>query len=221
VCLTWTPLCPTSASCWGLTEARHKRLGSYSGGMRQRVGIAQALLNDPQLLIVDEPTVGLDPTQRARFRNLLSELSGERIVILSTHIVSDIEATALEIAVINDGRLVIHTTPEELLGEVEDLVWTCVVPSSDLPALREPQVVSRAFARFVVATGQPKLSLHDLRHTHATQLRAAGENPKLVSQRLGHSSVGFTLDTYAHVLPGQQASTAENVARLVFSSRKA
>ena len=131
----------------GLTEARHKRLGSYSGGMRQRVGIAQALLNDPQLLIVDEPTVGLDPTQRARFRNLLSELSGERIVILSTHIVSDIEATALEIAVINDGRLVTHTTPEALLSEVEDLVWTCVVPSSDLPALSERHLVSTTIRR--------------------------------------------------------------------------
>ena len=72
-----------------LTEARNRPLGGFSGGMRQRVGIAQALLNDPQLLIVDEPTVGLDPEQRVRFRNLLSDLSGERIVILSTHIVSD------------------------------------------------------------------------------------------------------------------------------------
>ena len=75
-----------------LTDAAKRPLGGYSGGMRQRVGIAQALLNDPQLLIVDEPTAGLDPEERVRFRNLLSELSGERIVILSTHIVSDVEA---------------------------------------------------------------------------------------------------------------------------------
>ena len=83
---------------------RARPLGGYSGGMHQRVGIAQALLNDPQLLIVDEPTVGLDPEERVRFRNLLSDLSGERIVILSTHIVSDVEATATDIAIINKGH---------------------------------------------------------------------------------------------------------------------
>ena len=83
--------------------------------MKQRVGIAQALLNDPQLLIVDEPTVGLDPEERVRFRNLLSDLSGERIIILSTHIVSDVEATATEIVVINKGRKLQHAAPEQLL----------------------------------------------------------------------------------------------------------
>ena len=87
-----------------LVEAARRPLGGYSGGMKQRVGIAQALLNDPQLLIVDEPTVGLDPEERVRFRNLLSDLSGERIVILSTHIVSDVEATATRIALVNNGQ---------------------------------------------------------------------------------------------------------------------
>jgi ABC-2 type transport system ATP-binding protein len=77
-----------------LVDARKRALGAYSGGMKQRIGIAQALLNDPQLLIVDEPIVGLDPEERVRFRNLLSDLSGNRIVILSTHIVSDVEAAA-------------------------------------------------------------------------------------------------------------------------------
>src|SRR6202166_4600310 len=115
-----------------LTGAATRPLGGYSGGMRQRIGIAQALLSDPQLLIVDEPTAGLDPEERVRFRNLLSELSGERIVILSTHIVSDIEATATDIALISSGTLVAHATPEELLRQVEGKVWEAVVPSTEL-----------------------------------------------------------------------------------------
>jgi ABC-2 type transport system ATP-binding protein len=115
-----------------LSDVRKRPLGSYSGGMKQRVGIAQALLNDPQILIVDEPTAGLDPEERVRFRNLLSELSGERVIILSTHIVSDVEATATDIALISGGRLVAHATPEELLRRVEGKVWEDVVPSSEL-----------------------------------------------------------------------------------------
>ena len=115
-----------------LTDARKRALGGFSGGMKQRVGIAQALLNDPQLLIVDEPTAGLDPEERVRFRNLLSELSGERIVILSTHIVSDVEATATDIALIEKGSLVAHATPEALLQLVEGKVWEWVVPSTEL-----------------------------------------------------------------------------------------
>jgi len=98
-----------------LRDAARRPLGSYSGGMKQRVGIAQALLNDPQLLIVDEPTVGLDPEERVRFRNLLSDLSGERIVLLSTHIISDVEAVATRIAFIRAGRLLTCTAPEGLL----------------------------------------------------------------------------------------------------------
>jgi ABC-type multidrug transport system ATPase subunit len=130
-----------------LTEAAKRSLGGYSGGMRQRVGIAQALLNDPQLLIVDEPTVGLDPEERVRFRNLLSTLSGERIVILSTHIVSDVEATALEIAIIDQGRLVTHDTPEALLREVEGKVWSWVVPSAELPEVNRQHLVSGTIRR--------------------------------------------------------------------------
>jgi ABC-type multidrug transport system ATPase subunit len=110
--------------------------------MRQRVGIAQALLNDPKLLIVDEPTAGLDPEERVRFRNLLSELSGDRIVILSTHIVSDVEAVSTNIALIDRGKLVLHDTPETILAGVNGKVWEVVVPSGDLPSLRQRHIVS-------------------------------------------------------------------------------
>ena len=130
-----------------LKDAAKRPLGSYSGGMKQRVGIAQALLNDPQLLIVDEPTVGLDPEERVRFRNLLSDLSGQRIVILSTHIVSDVEATATEIVVINQGRKLQHAAPEKLLQLLEGKVWQWSVPSTDLPALKQKHILSGAIRR--------------------------------------------------------------------------
>jgi ABC-2 type transport system ATP-binding protein len=125
-----------------LVEARKRPLGGYSGGMKQRIGIAQALLNDPELLIVDEPTVGLDPEERVRFRNLLADLSGNRIVILSTHIVSDVEAAATEIAIMNQGRLLQRATPEALLQTVEGKVWEWVVPSTQLAAIRQNHLVS-------------------------------------------------------------------------------
>jgi ABC-2 type transport system ATP-binding protein len=125
-----------------LVGVRKQSLGGYSGGMKQRVGIAQALLNDPQLLIVDEPTAGLDPEERVRFRNLLSDLSGDRIVILSTHIVSDVEAAATEIALIQKGYLLTHATPEVLLKEVQGKVWEWVVPSTAITELRQQHLVS-------------------------------------------------------------------------------
>jgi ABC-type multidrug transport system ATPase subunit len=125
-----------------LIGARKRPLGGYSGGMKQRVGIAQALLNDPQLLIVDEPTAGLDPEERVRFRNLLSDLAGERIVILSTHIVSDVEAAATQIALIRDGWLLRCETPEAMLRAVQGKVWGWTVPSTELMAVREHHLVS-------------------------------------------------------------------------------
>ena len=130
-----------------LNDVRDRPLGGFSGGMRQRVGIAQALLNDPQLLIVDEPTAGLDPEERVRFRNLLSELSGERIVILSTHIVSDVEATATEIALISKGTLVAHAAPEQLLQETDGKVWEWVVPSAELNAIKQRYLVTGTMRR--------------------------------------------------------------------------
>jgi len=130
-----------------LGEVRDRALGGFSGGMKQRVGIAQALLNDPELLIVDEPTAGLDPEERVRFRNLLSELSGERIVILSTHIVSDVEAIATDIAILGGGRLLAHAAPEELLRTVEGRVWEWVIPSAELSAARQQFQISGSVRR--------------------------------------------------------------------------
>lgn len=130
-----------------LVDAAKRPLGGYSGGMRQRVGIAQALLNDPQLLIVDEPTAGLDPEERVRFRNLLADLSGERIVILSTHIVSDVEATATSIAIINKGRRVTHAAPEEILQAVEGKVWMWIVASEEFSKLKQTHLISNTARR--------------------------------------------------------------------------
>jgi ABC-type multidrug transport system ATPase subunit len=127
-----------------LTEARTRKLGHYSSGMRQRVGIAQALLNDPQLLIVDEPTAGLDPEQRIRVRTLLGELAVDRHVILSTHIVSDVEAVADDIAVLGQGRLRYRGTPEGLLRDARGRVWELLASADELPALRQRFLVSRA-----------------------------------------------------------------------------
>ncbi|MNI47451.1 putative ABC transporter ATP-binding protein YxlF [compost metagenome] len=125
-----------------LHEVRKKPLNSLSGGMKQRVGIAQALLNDPKLLIVDEPTVGLDPEERIRFRNLLSELSGDRIVLLSTHIVSDIEATASDIAIVNQGKLVVQAAPSIILESAAGKVWEWLMPSDTWMEVRKHLLIS-------------------------------------------------------------------------------
>lgn len=130
-----------------LTQAARRPLRGFSGGMRQRLGIAQALLNDPQLLIVDEPTVGLDPEERVRFRNLLADLADRRVVILSTHIVSDVEATATRVALIDHGRLVAYCTTEELIREAEGKVWELTLPSPAFAELRASHTVSAAARR--------------------------------------------------------------------------
>ena len=151
-----------------LVDAAKRPLGGYSGGMKQRVGIAQALLNDPQLLIVDEPTVGLDPEERVRFRNLLSDLSGERIVILSTHIVSDVEATATYIALVHKGKLLRASVPEDLLKELENKVWEWTVASEDLPALKQKHIVSGTIRKSdgvqvrVVSATQPEIQAKNM-----------------------------------------------------------
>lgn len=126
-----------------LTEALKRPLGKYSGGMLRRVGIAQALLSDPQVIIVDEPTAGLDPEERVRFRNLLSDLAADRVVMLSTHIVSDVESVASDIAIVSQGRLLRRDSPEELLRQVEGHVWELIVPSSQVSVLQHRFVISR------------------------------------------------------------------------------
>jgi ABC-type multidrug transport system ATPase subunit len=127
----------------GLTEAAKRPLGRYSGGMLRRVGIAQTLLADPRVLIVDEPTAGLDPQERVRFRNLLSELAADRLVLLSTHIVSDVESVADDIAIVAQGRLLRRGTPEQLLRAVAGHVWETVVAPETVAAVQARHMVSR------------------------------------------------------------------------------
>ncbi len=116
-----------------LSDVRKKKIEKLSVGMRRRVGIAQALLNDPEVLILDEPTGGLDPGERVRFRNLLSEFSQDRIVLISTHIVSDVEYIAACHAVIKKGKLLATGTTEELVRLVDGKVWSCAIPAEDVP----------------------------------------------------------------------------------------
>ena len=171
-----------------LVEARDRSLGGFSGGMKQRVGIAQALLNDPEVLIVDEPTAGLDPEERARFRNLLSELSGERIVIFSTHIVSDIEAIATDIAILSNGRLLAHGAPEDLLRAVEGKVWELVIPSAEMSAAKQ---------KFLISTS--------VRRTDGVHVRI------VAAERPGTGAVPATPtleDAYLHRISNQRTSAA-------------
>lgn len=118
-----------------LAEVGKKKISKLSGGMKRRVGIAQALLNDPKVLLLDEPTSGLDPGERIHLRNLISEFARERIVLISTHIVSDVEYIATRNAIMKDGRLVAKGTTEELIRLVEGKVWSSRVPTEELPAL--------------------------------------------------------------------------------------
>ena len=112
----------------GLADAAGKKLRTFSGGMKQRVGVAQALLNDPKVLILDEPTAGLDPKERVHLRNLLADYAGDRIVLLSTHIVSDVEAIAGQVLMMKSGRLLLRGTVAQLVRRAEGKVWELTVP---------------------------------------------------------------------------------------------
>ena len=127
-----------------LHSVASRAVGGFSGGMKQRLGIAQALINDPDIVIVDEPTAGLDPEERVRFRNVLSDIGFGKLVILSTHIVSDVESIATEIAIMREGSLVALATPEELMRRATGSVWELVVTSEEFDGLRRTMPISSA-----------------------------------------------------------------------------
>lgn len=116
-----------------LSDVKRKKISKLSGGMKRRVGIAQAMLNDPKILVMDEPTAGLDPGERVRFRNFISEFSHDRIVLISTHIVSDIEYIATRNAIMKAGRIIDVGTTDELVKQIEGKIWSCTIPAEKLP----------------------------------------------------------------------------------------
>lgn len=126
----------------GMEKSKRIKMKKLSGGMKRRVGIAQAILNDPQILILDEPTVGLDPNERIRFRNLISELSQNRIVLLSTHIVSDIESVASRVFFMKDGEITLSGRVEEILGTVPAKVWICEMTPEEADRIQKQYSVS-------------------------------------------------------------------------------
>ena len=170
----------------GLEEMKDIKIRKYSGGMKQRLGIAQAMLNNPQILILDEPTVGLDPKERVKFRKLISSFANNKIVILSTHIVADVEYIADEIIVLKKGMILNKGTTDILLKEIQNHVWECFVNMEQINLFEDKFIVSNrkytengAVLR-IVSTNQPALnakkvepSLEDL---YLYYFREEGEN---------------------------------------------
>ena len=130
-----------------LHDVRSKAIAGFSGGMRQRFGIAQALIGDPSLLIVDEPTAGLDPEERVRFHNLLSEIGEDRVVLLSTHIVEDVADLCPNMAILAGGRIAMHGRPIELTAKLEGRVWTRQVEKSEIDSIRDRHAVISTYLR--------------------------------------------------------------------------
>ena len=133
---------PEMLAVVNLTEKRRTKVKSMSGGMKRRLGIAQAIIHDPKVIIVDEPTAGLDPEERIRFRNLLCEIAKDRVVLLSTHIVGDIEATCENIAVLNQGKVCFQGKVAELLSSVEGKVYSAEIPAEELERVKENHMVT-------------------------------------------------------------------------------
>lgn len=127
-----------------LQDSAGKRIGAFSGGMRQRLGIAQALLGEPKLLILDEPTAGLDPRERIRFRNILSALSSDKTVIIATHIVPDVEHIAKNIVLLGNGRVICQSEPNQLIADVKDKVWEIVVSPKEVKNYMDTYSISNA-----------------------------------------------------------------------------
>lgn len=125
-----------------LEDVRKKRIKTYSGGMIQRLGIAQALLNDPKILILDEPTAGLDPKERIRFRNLIAQLAEDKMILLSTHIVSDVESVATDIVIFKDGKVVMQDKNKDILAHMKENVYMLTVPAKDIDVYKEKYIIS-------------------------------------------------------------------------------
>lgn len=147
----------------GLTKSANKKMKKLSGGMKRRAGIAQAMLNNPKILILDEPTAGLDPTERVRFRNLISELSEDRIVILSTHIVSDVEYIANEIWLMKDGQIMQQGNLDQTLASMQEKVYACEVSQADATKMMKKFKVSnmkseRGMVELRIIAGEPPIA---------------------------------------------------------------
>src|SRR5262245_21824672 len=173
-----------------LTFAAKRKVKSYSGGMRQRLGIAQAIAGNPRLVIVDEPTAGLDPEERLRFYHLLAELTEDRIVLLSTHIVEDVAVLCPQFAVIRAGRLVAKTTPREARQAIEGTIFEGTVGPSELPDLRQPRSGTQA----ILVEGRDRVRVYEpsgVAPPGFDRVTATLEDAYLVFMRPGQGAQGY------------------------------
>lgn len=157
----WKETCEKVLGEVNLLDRKKASAGKLSGGMRQRLGLAQALLNEPALLILDEPTAGLDPMERIRFRNMISSLAKDRIIFLATHIVSDVEHIANQIIILKEGKLITAATSQELLQEMQGKVWSVRLPEKEVETYLHSGLISNAYYENqecvlkIVADGRP------------------------------------------------------------------